>query len=89
MLRRLSPVPERLLGHAVHRAPDAERNQHPGDGAAEHAHITAAPCASVQPGDGEKSVPVQLSFTPLSKTPRSVRSSVVRGASVQVTTLWE
>lgn len=34
MLLRLSPILVRPTGHAVHRAPDAERNQHPGDGAA-------------------------------------------------------
>lgn len=27
---RLSPTLVRPFGHAVHRAPDAERNQHPG-----------------------------------------------------------
>ena len=36
MLLRLSPAPVRPPGHAVHRAPDAERNQHPGYGAAGH-----------------------------------------------------
>lgn len=36
MLLRLSPAPVRPSGHAVHRAPDAERNQHPGYGAAGH-----------------------------------------------------
>lgn len=38
MLLRLSPTLVRPFGHAVHRAPDAERNQHPGYGAAGHAH---------------------------------------------------
>lgn len=36
MLRRLSRAPVRPFGHAVHRAPDAQRNQHPGNGAAGH-----------------------------------------------------
>lgn len=36
LLLRLSPAPERPFGHAVHRAPDAERHQHPGYGAAGH-----------------------------------------------------
>lgn len=38
-MRRLSPIPVRLFGHAVDRAPDAERNQHPGYGAAGHTVI--------------------------------------------------
>lgn len=37
MLLRLSPTLVRPSGHAVHRAPDAERNQHPGYGAPGHA----------------------------------------------------
>lgn len=36
MLLRLSPTLVRPLGHAVHRAPDAERDQHPGYGTAGH-----------------------------------------------------
>lgn len=36
MLRRLSPTLVRSSGHAVHRTPDTERNQHPGYGAAGH-----------------------------------------------------
>lgn len=36
MLLRLSPIPVRPFGHAVHRAPDTERNQHPGYGATGH-----------------------------------------------------
>lgn len=37
MLLRLSPTLVRPLGHAVHRAPDAECHQHPGYGTAGHA----------------------------------------------------
>lgn len=37
MLLRLSPTLVRPFGHAVYGAPDAERNQHPGYGAAGHA----------------------------------------------------
>lgn len=40
MLRRLPPAPVRLLGHAVDRAPDAQRNQQPGYGAAGHGRET-------------------------------------------------
>lgn len=36
MLLPLSPSPARPSGQAVHRAPDTERNQHPGYGAAGH-----------------------------------------------------
>lgn len=36
MLLRLSPTPVSHFGHAVHHAPDTERNQHPGYGAAGH-----------------------------------------------------
>lgn len=36
MRLRLSPIPVLPLGHAVHRAPDTERNQHPGYSAAGH-----------------------------------------------------
>lgn len=36
MLLRLPPIPVRLSGHAVHRAPDTKSNQHPGYGAAGH-----------------------------------------------------
>lgn len=36
MLLRLPPIPVRLFGHAVHRAPDTQSNQHPGYGAAGH-----------------------------------------------------
>lgn len=37
MLLRLSPTLVRPFGHAVHGAPDPERKQHPGYGAAGHA----------------------------------------------------
>lgn len=37
MLLRLPPAPARPLGRAAHRAPHAERKQHPGHGAAGHA----------------------------------------------------
>lgn len=42
MLLRLSPIPVRPFGHAVHRAPDTERNQHPGYGAAGHTVLMRA-----------------------------------------------
>jgi len=71
MLLRLSPTLVRSFGHAVHRAPDTERNQHPGDGAAGHYCAmqdtrisqnvgTGGPCAKwiVLRRDGEKSSPL-------------------------------
>lgn len=60
MLLRLSPIPVRPFGHAVHRAPDTERNKHPGYGAAGHSLLflnaldrckarftTGSPCAKL------------------------------------------
>lgn len=77
MLLWLSPIPARPLGHAVHRAPDTECDQHPGYGAAGHAVwnaplVTGGPCAQfISPGTEESSVPVQLSRAALQPSPIS------------------
>lgn len=87
MLLRLSPIPVRPLGHAVHRAPDTERDEHPGYGAAGHTvwYARYGYRCSVRKVCFTRDTRVLSSkLVPYSDLPGSVRSSAVCGPSVQV-----
>lgn len=100
MLLWLSPIPVRPLGHAVHRAPDTERDQHPGYGAAGHAvrneplvycaiwlQVIRAQSLFHQ---GRRDLGSSCYLVPRSNLPRSLLSSAVCGPGVQeVTRQWE
>lgn len=93
MLLRLSPNLVRPFGHAVHRAPETERKQHPGYGATGHAvwnnglshdKVTGVPCSDVYfTTDGNTYIPggLLLSCAAPPLSPNSTLLSVQRPLS--------